>query len=334
MITTDQGTGANGYPLIKVDVAGGSYSSDAATSNANGSANKAGVILSGQIAFWLPKSAVDAALAATGRVNFYNSIGSGTAPITAPAVAGDVPTGLQAITGIPGTHATSNETKTGDNTSSVFFSTGGGNPPGNPAGTNTYHYAFMTPEYIQTEYNTTATPHTMSLSRLNGGQIPSWNTTNGSVWSGKGTRSRGSSVYLQMLLSVRSTTPHSSPIQGCMSWDPIKMYLQPHGTIPFKTWNGSVYEPDRTLQPTDQFSNVFIGEGGPAAGNTQEGSVAWRNLLADAFFTERPQSDTFKVIVEYGYDDPSVAYSETKSLNGVECNNTPTRLTISVRATS
>jgi uncharacterized repeat protein (TIGR01451 family)/LPXTG-motif cell wall-anchored protein len=310
-----------GYPVTQLDVTG--FSNVAPATNANGSANKAGVVLTGQIALWLPKAAVDAGITAGGgSVKYDNSITSTPAAtrITAPATVGGVPTGLVGIQ-VAGTHLSTVETNIGDNSTFLSFAAGGGTGGNGSSTLYTYHYGIIARDYQpgQFDYLDPSPPRTFGMTErtsfapgFNGG------TT---LWNGNGVVSRGMPVNLQYFMSVNTTSTHTEPIHGCLAWDPTQMYLRPMPTFTMR------HDPDSTFthstytrqSPTGRFENLFVGEGGTTATGGRNGSVLWRSGTADAYLTERGQ-DGFQIIVEYGYDDTSTFF-DFVPLDGTECNN-------------
>ena len=185
-------TSPNGYPVWTMSVNG--YTNIAPDLNANGSANNAGYIITGQVIMWMDKAAVEDAMAPQG-ADFHNTIS--TDPV-GTNVAANQAAGIAPI-GIPVSSGTLPESTTKDNTTKFAIATGTSGGGGGGPGEYTSHYGLFTSSIKDILYYE-GDPGVLETYP----QPQTYPTGAGDSWRGRGTVSRGTPIQMNLNVSTGS----------------------------------------------------------------------------------------------------------------------------------
>ncbi|MFV0461564.1 MAG: hypothetical protein ACK5MT_22660, partial [Actinomycetales bacterium] len=302
------GVGANGYPVASVQI--GSYSATPPATNADGSANSAGYILTGQIAFWMPETEVLADIAAG--TAFYNNA------ISADALTALVTetTALTPISVFGHGGAVRNE-PVSDNKSAfaVTASGGGGGGGGAPTpGSFTGQHGLIGHSLI--EYvSTLAAPHDLEHPNI----VPRTTAWAAGPFDGNGIVSRSTPLDMSLYVSTFSPSKDvTTPYHGCMTWDPTQIRLAPMPEFTKVDQLAGNIMVNRRLDGATGYLEEFV------VGQSNGSSYAGPNRgVALMEFPPEIRSQ-FTVHIEYGWED-TTSYRDSVQQNSVECNNTAGR---------
>ncbi|MFV0254185.1 MAG: SdrD B-like domain-containing protein [Beutenbergiaceae bacterium] len=305
----------NGYPVYELNVS--DYVNTAQASNADGSANAKGYVLTGQIVMWLPAGAVDGDMIPDG-VEYHNSISQGdqTTVIGAPA---DV---VRIEVYGSGGAMTFPEPDISDNTSRLAMapSTAGGTD-GNGAFFS--HYGTFGRDFSTLYDNSNAAPSVVRRANF-----PLIAPAAGNFWTGKGEVSRGMPITMNLGLFVNSEDERTESIAGCMRWDPRQISL-----LEFPSYENrprqAAWGPTSEHAPTGLLENLMIGDG---AGSRQ----LWG--YNEPWMLDLPASElaSLGITIEYGYEtgtstwwggtDNATDNNLVVPENSMDCNNAANRV--------
>ena len=239
---------SNPYPTVKIDISGHDTSA-IATSNADGSPNKAGI--AAQVAFWMPDSEMLAKAEpsdgvpdnGTGTASFQNAI-SATATAIQPT---DYPDAAAvAPVQIAGAGGSFDEATTGDD--SVWNGTsfaGGGTITGGPGGGAYLEHRVRFLNGMQLAQNVNVDPNTGTNATFMDTRNPvvgGLGTTSFSArsYAQNGTVARSQDAVLELSLQASGNIA-DEPVHGCMRWENQHLSVKPlTGSIRQHGINGDV----------------------------------------------------------------------------------------------
>lgn len=294
------------------------YASEPAATNADGTANAANYVITGQMVFWFPEPPVADAIEASedGAVTYDNVITATDLSTPVTSVNQDIDP-----IAIPATTSLVAETITSDNWSEVTLAaSGSGVDPtggGSITGTGTNHWAMITnpalDEVVDNETNWFGYHETIYASRTFAG--------NSYFWSGTNEVSRGTPVNLQMGVTMSANGGFTESVAGCMTWDPEQIFLteMPDIEVFHRYADGTTGFTEEA--PSGLLEDFTIGQ---ASGSFFNGPYRPARLVEWNAATLA----SVGVHIEYGYDTGATSYTDSVGMNSVECNNSTDRVWI------
>ncbi len=300
-------TATNGYPVKGIGVQ--NYTTTAPALNADGSKNSKAYIITGQLAFWISKSAIETqnGINTAQFNNAISNVGSAdnfrttTTTIKPIEVVPNVQTpygGTGEIDLTPGDALTS---RADNRTSFGITPTTGGATGGTGPVSYTSHFGLIASNAGLQQYNSvsadnqtwdpsTPSVYTEQTTNLLPGQT--------GLWDGRGTVARGQSVNLQMLVGAFSSADKSSPLHGCMVWDSeqLQVTAMPDMNVRKVTDNIQIASGFGTAAPTFPMANLTVGP-------SNRGSIATGDYRPNGIVTMTPERmATLGVKLQFAYD--------------------------------
>ncbi len=337
-------TSPNGYPVKPLSISG--YSNTAPATNADGTANRTGYIVTGQLAFWISKGAIEAANG-TNTALFDNLITNSGATDNYK----NTSTTVKAIEVVPTTHTPNGgaveydltpPNHTDNRTKFTISPPTTGTPGGSGGVTYSSHYGTIVSSY-GTQQNVAVDnsgnkwdPSAASI-YTSPVLYPLPGQTTSTLWNGKGTVARGQSVSMQMLVGGYTTESKASQLHGCMVWDSeqLKITKMPDMPVRYVHDNISVASAWGTRTPTYPMAQLSVGasnNGAITGGSSQAPRIVEMT---------QTQMDAYGVKLQFAYDsavmrntqaapavpNPPAGYDNRAitgnvARNSVECNGT------------
>ena len=309
-------TAPNGYPVKGMGV--NSYPTTAPALNADGSTNTKAYIVTGQLAFWISKAAIEAqngintakfnnAISNVGSADNFRTTTTTIKPIEV------IPVGQSPYGGTPELDLTPGDalTSRADNRSAFGITPGpGGGTGGTGAVSYTSHFGTISSSangQLRVSVNSLGQqwdPSTPTVYPETWGNVLPSQTA---MWDGKGTVARGQSVNMQMYVGAYSSVDKSSPIHGCMVWDSEQLQVT---QMPDYTWRSV----EDNLQTTTAFGtrtpNFPMAD--LSVGPSNHGSVATGAYRPTGIVAMTPaQMANFGVKLQFAYDSAVMRNTQT-----------------------
>lgn len=313
----------NGYPSLQITVDGGSWNVPVPATNADGSANTRGYVLTGQLAFWIDAPTVQAVW--ENGASFTNTITN-----TPQSTAITSTTDAQPIPVDTSETPDALEEKTTDNSSGFALAppeAGGGSSGVVPPFTS--HYGLIQSKYEQQRFSVTVNgekwnPENPAVYQNAHGNLL---TGQSAVWDGRGTVSRGQPVALQMQVGAYTNATDASPIHGCMVLDDRQLKISDMNPYPTRMLTESFSQVKWGYrEPTFPMAQLVVG---PSTGGSMVAGAGQAGRLIDL---TAEQLAVYGIKLQFAYDptvmvDPNPLLAANDKATGnvaensVECND-------------
>lgn len=342
----------NNYPVVSLGVS--NYSNTRVATNADGTPNGQAYVITGQVAFWISKPAMDAVNGTTTTAKFANAISNvgaadnfkvATTTIKPIEV---VPTTMSPYGGTPeldltpplaaDAPAAAAAKSRADNRSPFSIVPPTSGTGGSTGGVSfTSHFGLISNSY-GLQQNIAVNDSGVKWDPANPtvyvepfyNQLPQQNQ----LWDGRGTVARGQQVSLQMQVGAYSDENKSSQLHGCMVWDgeQLQVTKMPDFSVRYLRDSYYVEQGRGTRAPTFPMANLSVGS---ANMGTMTAGPGHLNRIVEMTPAQMAQ---YGLKLQFAYDSTVMHNAQTAptvpnpassfdnkstgavAINGVECN--------------